>query len=210
MQHDHVEAGIRARADAGDIEGAAVEAIRVYGPEIYGFLLALRRGDEVGADEVFSAFCEHLWRGLAGMEWRSSLRTWAYRVARNDAISHARAARRQALREVPLGDHPEIAEAAARVRTETLSFLRSERRSEIDRLREELPEDDQALLVLRINRSLPWLELARIFLGDEAATPEALQRESARLRKRFQIVKRRLIDRARERGLLPEREVERP
>jgi RNA polymerase sigma-70 factor (ECF subfamily) len=207
MQDDHDEARIRARADAGDIEGAAAEAIRVYGPEIYGFLLALRRGDEVAVDEVFSAFCEHLWRGLAGMEWRSSLRTWAYRVARNDSISHLRAARRRARREVPLGDCPEIAEAAARVRTETLSFLRSERRGQIDRLREELPEEDQALLILRVNRSLPWLELARIFLGDEVATPEALQRESARLRKRFQIVKQRLVNRARERGLLPEREV---
>lgn len=200
------EEAVRARVAAGDLDGAATEAIRLYGPEVYGFVLALTRGDEGAADEIFSAFCEHLWRGLPGFGWRSSLRTWVYVLARSDVRAHQRAARRSARRELPFEERPELAEAAARARTETLSFLRTERRREIDKLREELPEEDQTLLVLRVNRSLPWLELARIFLGEEAATPAALQRESARLRKRFQIVKQRLLELGRERGLISGRE----
>jgi RNA polymerase sigma-70 factor, ECF subfamily len=210
MQQEHGaprEAAIRARMEAGDIDGGATEAIRLYGPEIYGFLLALGHGDEPAADEVFSAFCEHVWRGLPGFTWRSSLRTWVYCVARNDFSAHRRSARRSALREVPLCSCPEVAEAAACARTETLSFVRTERRREIDRLRDELPEEDRSLLILRVNRELTWLELARIFLGEEVTSPEALQRESARLRKRFQIIKQRLLQLGQQRGLIPEREM---
>jgi RNA polymerase sigma-70 factor (ECF subfamily) len=56
---------------------------------------------------------------------------------------------------------------------------------------------------MRIDRDLPWEEVARAFLEDvEQETEEELKREAARLRKRFQLVKRRLAERAREEGLL--------
>jgi RNA polymerase sigma-70 factor (ECF subfamily) len=209
MQQDQgppEEARIRARLSAGDVDGAATDAIQLYGGEIFGLLLTLHHGDEVAAGEVFSIFCEQLWRGLRGFAWASALRTWAYMVARHASSAHRRAARRLAKRAVPLSECAGVAEAEARVRTETLSLLRTERRNEIALLRQELPEEDQVLLILRVDRNLPWLDLARIFLGDEAATPEALQRESARLRKRFQLIKRRLLELGRERGMIPTRE----
>jgi hypothetical protein len=59
--------------------------------------------------------------------------------------------------------------------------------------------------VLRVDRDLPWEELARIFLDEESPGEEALRRESARLRKRFQLVKGRLREMARAAGLLAER-----
>lgn len=209
MQRDQVdpqEAGIRALAEAGDLDGAATEAIRRYGAEIFGFLLALHGGDEDDAGDVFSTFSEQLWRGLGGFAWACSLRTWAYAVARNASHAHRRAARRQAQRKVPLSGCAAVTEMAARVRTETISYLRTERRHEIVRLREALSEEDQALLILRVDRELSWLDLARVFLGEGAASLEALQRESARLRKRFQLIKRQLLHLGRERGLIPDRE----
>lgn len=200
------EQAILAHLSRGDIPGAATALIRLLGPEILGFLVATHRGDEAAADDAFAVFCEQVWRGIGQFAGQSSLRTWAYGVARNAAGSCRRAASRQARRAVPFSACPEVAEVAAEVRTATPSFLRTERRSEIARLRDELPEEDRELLVLRVDRDLPWLDLARVFLDDEAASPEALQRESARLRKRFQLIKRRLAELGRQRGLLPARE----
>jgi RNA polymerase sigma-70 factor (ECF subfamily) len=61
------------------------------------------------------------------------------------------------------------------------------------------------LLVLRVDRRLDWNELARV-LGeaghDACVDPVSLARESARLRKRFQLVKNKLRELARREGLL--------
>jgi RNA polymerase sigma-70 factor, ECF subfamily len=197
------EEAIRALLAAGDVDRAATEAIRAYGGEVFGFLLALDAGDEDGASEDFSTFCEDLWKGLAAFAWASSLRTWLYAVARNTSRARRRAARRRERRFVGLSSS--AIEAAARVRTETLSCLRTARQRQIAELRKGLSADDQTLLVLRVDRDLAWLDLARVFLGEEAASDEALQRESARLRKRFQIVKRRLLELGRQQGLWSER-----
>ena len=80
--------------------------------------------------------------------------------------------------------------------------VRSETRTALARLRDELPEEDRELLVLRIDRGLAWEELARVLLGADVVSDAALVRESARLRKRFQLVKERLRERARALGIL--------
>jgi RNA polymerase sigma-70 factor (ECF subfamily) len=197
---------IRALLAARDVDGATTAAIRSYGGEVFGFLLALDTGDEAGASEDFSLFCEHLWKGLPTFAWKSSLRTWLYAVARNASRARRRAARRRGRRFVGLSSCPAAVEAAERVRTETLSCLRTARQKQIADLRRTLPDDDQTLLILRVDRELSWIDLARVFLGDEVAGEEALQRESARLRKRFQIVKRRLLEAGQKQGLWPELE----
>jgi RNA polymerase sigma-70 factor (ECF subfamily) len=209
MQREEVELpeqAIRALLEARDIGGAATQALRLYGGEVFGFLLALDAGDEDGASEDFSIFCEQMWKGLSGFAWECSLRTWLYAVARNASRTRRRAARRRAKRFVGLSSCPAAVEMAERVRTETLSCLRTDRQRQIDELRRCLSADDQTLLILRVDRELPWLDLARIFLGEETAPGDALQRESARLRKRFQIIKRHLLELGRRQGLWSERE----
>jgi RNA polymerase sigma-70 factor (ECF subfamily) len=74
-------------------------------------------------------------------------------------------------------------------------------------LREALPPEEQALLMLRVDRELAWNDLAHV-LADDAAAPlegKALAREAARLRKRFQVVKEKLYDAARRDGLVTPR-----
>ena len=69
-------------------------------------------------------------------------------------------------------------------------------------LRDRLPPDDQALLILRVNRRLVWTEIALVmFHAGEAVEPAVLESEAARLRKRFQSVKERLRNMALEEGL---------
>ena len=92
----------------------------------------------------------------------------------------------------------------AEVRTATLSALRTENRSALERLRDELPEEDRALLILRIDRQLEWREIAIVLTATSKRIEDAqvLTREAARLRKRFQLVVERLRALARERKLV--------
>jgi RNA polymerase sigma-70 factor, ECF subfamily len=202
------EEAIRARAKAGELDAAAALTIELYGGELFGFLLAIHDHNEDAAAEVFSTLCVQLWRGLETFRWKSSLRTWAYAVARNASHTYRRDQKRRTRRLIPLSTCAAVAEVEAKVRTETISILRTDRRDEIRRLRDELPEDDRTLLILRVDRDLSWQELAVIFLGDsEASPPETIARESARLRKRFQLVKQRLHTMGKERGLFPARRI---
>src|SRR5262249_27969910 len=205
--HDAIdprEAAVRRRCEDGDQDGAATLTLRLYGPEIFGFLLALHRRED-DANDMFSIWSERLWRTLGSFACQSSLRTWAYALARSASARYRRTTAKRAQQEVPLSACAAVSEIAAQVRTETLSYLRTERESEIARLRESLSPEDQALVILRIDRGLSFSDLARIFLEDQAVgaapTAEALARESARLRRRFQLVKQRLLALGRERGL---------
>src|SRR4051812_1245573 len=72
MQRDQVEpreTAVRALWGAGHGDGAATEPIRLYGAEIFGFLLAQDAGDEHAASDAFSTFCERLWKGLGAFAW---------------------------------------------------------------------------------------------------------------------------------------------
>jgi RNA polymerase sigma-70 factor (ECF subfamily) len=202
-QREELEQAIRGRTDALDFAGAAEAAIRGYGREIFEFIAALHR-DESAAAEVFSLFTEGLWRGLPRFAWHCSFRTWAYAVARKASLRHRRDARRRAARNLPLPEGSRLSDIADAVRTETLPFLRTERKSRLTELRESLPPEDQTLLMLRVDRQLAWNDLAQVMREDDAGPleGEALKREAARLRKRFQLVKERLYELARREGLV--------
>jgi RNA polymerase sigma-70 factor (ECF subfamily) len=184
---------------AGDLQGAATLAIEGYGPEVLGFLVTLLR-DEGDASEAFSQACEDLWKGLARFEGRSSFRTWFYTLARHAAARLRRSPQQAQRRRVPLS---EISEVAAGVRSRTLPFLRNEVKDRFEEIRAALDESDRALLVLRVDRNMDWREIARVFSAG-VDSEEELARVSARLRKRFQLVKEEIRRRAQELGLLHE------
>lgn len=185
---------------AGQQALAAECAVRGYGPEIYGFLLSLHRDDDAAA-EVFARWSEGLWMSLPSFGWRGSLRTWVYAVARNASLKYHRGERRRARRERPLAD--EALQVAEQVRTSTALYRRTAVKSRLEALRETLDPEDQALLELRVDRQLEWKELAQVLLGAAEPPPaQALAREAQRLRKRYQVVKERLIALARAQGLL--------
>ncbi len=198
-----LEAEIRRLVEARDFTRAAEVALRGYGREIYELLAALHRRDD-DAGEVFSLFAEGLWRGLPTFSWRSSFRTWAYAVAHKASLRFRRDARRRAARLGPLPDPSSLSALVAEVRTATRSYLRTERRSRFAALRASLPPADQALLMLRVDRKLAWADLARVLHEEDDAPLEGkgLEREAARLRKRFQLVKEKLYEMGRREGLI--------
>src|SRR5579859_7892636 len=171
----------------GRVADAATSAVKTYGAEIYALFASIHRSEQDAA-EVFSVFCERLWHRLPRFEGRSLFRTWAYTVAWHASSGFRR--RQLANREVPVLDE-EFEEMVQKVRTSTTTRLRREKRSRLRELRETLPPEDQALLVLRVERELDWKDLARVMNPESDLDEKDLVREAARLRKRFQIVKER-------------------
>jgi RNA polymerase sigma factor (sigma-70 family) len=188
---------------AGDFEATATLVLEAYGAELYSFVLAQFRGNQDSADDVFSSFREDFWRGLPGFEWRCSMRAWCYCLARNASNRFRRAPYNQRARQVPLSQSSFMDELITRARSTTLPHLRSEVKDEFQRLREQLTQEEQDLLVLRVDRDLPWRDVAHAMLAsDESREEEGMRRYEVSLRQRFAELKKRLRRLAEEAGLL--------
>jgi RNA polymerase sigma-70 factor (ECF subfamily) len=187
-----VDQRVRALLAAGQTSEAATLALRELGPEVLGFLSGVI-GD-ADADEVYSTWSERLWRSLKGFEGRCSLRTWMYVLARREISRFRKGARRHAEGRVPLSDFKDVLPAASR---RTRSTIATEKQRQLTALRDELPIEDRTLLILRVDRKLGFDDIALAFAENPEAFAEVdRRREAARLRKRFQLVKQRLIARA--------------
>jgi RNA polymerase sigma-70 factor (ECF subfamily) len=203
MESENVDESIRSAWESSEFNRATTLTLERYGPEVFGWIFGIVR-DEDAASDVFSTFSEQLWSGFATFGWRCSVRTWGYAIARRATLMHLRTEGRRQRRVLALSTSDDVSAMAVRVRTSTLSMLRTDNLDAIARLRDRLPAEDRMLLVLRVDRDLSWDALARIFLDDAAPDAATLKRESARLRKRFQIVRGRLLEMAREAGLVPD------
>jgi RNA polymerase sigma-70 factor (ECF subfamily) len=186
-----VERRVRELLAAGDVRGAATEAIRALAPDVLRFLRALLR-DEADAADAFSEFAEDLWTGLEAFRGEASLRTWALRLARNAALDLRGEAWRRRGRRFATGEASALAEDLR-----TKSFVRVERqRAALDRLREALSIQDRMLLVLRLDQGLSWKETAEVLAAEGEAT------DVNTVTKRFERLKDKLARMAREEGLI--------
>jgi len=197
-----VEVLAREAVGARDYTRAATLVIEHYGGDIMAFLAARLRSRSDG-EEVFAVFAEKLWLGLPGFEWRCSLKSWAYRLARNAANDFAGAAHNREGRRLGLSQHEALAELVDHTRSSTALYRQTGAKDRVRELREALPPDDQMLLILRLDKRMDWRELA-VAMGHETAALDTAQldREAARLRKRFERVKERLRELATAAGLI--------
>jgi RNA polymerase sigma-70 factor (ECF subfamily) len=97
------------------------------------------------------------------------------------------ARRRRQRAEVTLSG--EAAEVAARVRSQTREYLRTEAKHRLAGVIARLDEEDRMLLLLRVQRRLSWAEVTRVLAGEQAPSAALLSRRSAALRKRFERLK---------------------
>ena len=195
------EQAVRDRHAAGDFDGATTLAIETYGAELYGFLHALAREEDTAA-EAFSVFTEDLWKGLPRFRWESTLRTWAYALARNALHRVRRDPARRAGRNIPLSQVGALSGLAEAVRSATSPHLRTEVKDRFARLREGLDPDDHALLILRVDRKRSWREIARAMPAEPGGETD-LEKRAATLRKRFERAKAMLRELAAKSGLMP-------
>jgi RNA polymerase sigma-70 factor (ECF subfamily) len=186
-----LEPHVRDLIAAGDLDGAATEALRALGPSVLRYLRSMLRDEEAAVD-AFSHFAENLWKGLASFRGDSSLRTWAFRLAYNAALNLRDEAWRRRARPFATGEASRIAEE---VRTKTVVRVERQRRA-LDTLREALTEDERSLLALRIDQGLSWAEIAVVISAEGSPV------DANTLTKRFERLKERLAAMAREQGLL--------
>jgi RNA polymerase sigma-70 factor, ECF subfamily len=194
---EQLEAEARARCDGGEVDRAVALAVEGYGEEVFSFLISRLRNED-DASDVFAQACEDLLTSMPSFGWRCSLRSWFYRLARSAMVRYQRSPSNRPDRRVALSNVSELAE---QVRSRTVAHLRSEVKDQLRKLREQLDDDDQQLLLLRVDRDLSWNEIAEITSDDELA-PDELERASARLRQQFQKLKTRLRELAAVEGIL--------
>jgi RNA polymerase sigma-70 factor (ECF subfamily) len=187
---DDSEAPLQALCDAQQYDAAATQIIQRYGRELLEYLVAIARSEADGAD-AFSQFTLDLWKGLPRFRWQASARTWCYTLARHALARVRRDPARRPGRAIALTDAPEVAKAAEQIRTSTINYLRTEVKDKVAALRDELSSEDQAILILRIDRKLEWRDVARALADEEDGelTDAEITKRSAALRKRFERIK---------------------
>jgi RNA polymerase sigma-70 factor, ECF subfamily len=172
-----------------------------YGPELLGFLAATLPSRQQ-AREVYAMAAEDLWRGLPQFEWRCTLRAWAYTVARNARARYLIQESRRSAHDEVIADLPWLQGILDQTRSPTPAHLRSEIKDRVREIRERLSEQEQTLLMLRIDRGLSWNELS-VVLGECASDdPREVARAATRLRQRFQALKAKLRELADLEGIL--------
>ncbi len=187
---DAVETRVLAHSEAGRPDEAATAAIEGYGAAVFGYLRSVL-DDEDDARDAYAQWAEDLWKGLPGFRREASLRGWTYRLAWHAACRLRRDPYRARGVRLPTSAASRLAASVAASTVATGS-----RRAGLDRLRAQLPPEDCTLLTLRLDRELEWDEVA-VVLSAEGAPVGA-----AALRKRFERLKERLRELAREEGLL--------
>jgi RNA polymerase sigma-70 factor (ECF subfamily) len=188
------DAAVQRAIERGELDRAAEQAIRLYGPEITSWLRA-SFANEADAYDAFSRMSEQLWRSLGRFDGRCSLRTWCYMLA-HDAARYVRG-RSQRRREVLVSQVPSLLGAVTHVWNTTRG---AEHRAQdvYAEIRRALDDEDRTLLVMRVDRKLAWRDIAIVLLG-EGADPADVTRKAATLRKQFERVKIRLRELAAER-----------
>jgi RNA polymerase sigma-70 factor (ECF subfamily) len=192
-----VEAELLRLRAAGQPKELASLAIESYGPEVLSFLETMLR-NHADAGDAFAQACEDLWKGLPQFQWRASMKTWFYTLARHAASRLRRSSYQRRLMTLS-----EISDVTERVRSRTRPHLQTEVKQGLAVIRAELDDADRTLLVLRVDRAMSWNDIARVMANeDDGDSDEQVARVAARLRKRFQSVKETIRERALAIGLM--------
>jgi RNA polymerase sigma-70 factor (ECF subfamily) len=184
------EGRIALELDRGAYADAATVALTAYGPQIRGYLAVLL-GNEALAGDAFSHFCEDLWKGIKGFRRECAFRTWSYRLAYNAALMVRREAFRRRVRPIYTDEYSAVAARLVGTTLVRVDPLADRRLAEI---RATMTPEEQTLLILRIDKGLGWNEIAAVLAQGEPV-------DAATLRKRFERLKKRLLEQARAAGL---------
>jgi RNA polymerase sigma-70 factor (ECF subfamily) len=194
-----IETVVRGHVEAGELDLAATRALEHYGPELYGYLRAIARDDDIASD-AFALASEQLWKNLSRFRWEASLRTWSYQLFRHALYQIRADPRRRPDRNMPLSLVTSIANIQ---RSQTAPYQRTEVKEGMRALREALDPVDHEILVLRLDRAMSWKDIARA-VGEPGDGESTVEQRAAALRKRFESAKAQLRELAVKHGLIPD------
>ena len=183
-----LETAISRALAQGRFSDATTCALNAYSDEIRRYLSRLLRDDDDAA-EAFARFAERVWRGIAQFKGKSSFRTWAYCVARRCAWDVRRRPDGGRVRRLDTEESSRLAQPAP---SSLPAWQRPTADGRFARIRAQLRSEEQVLLELRLDRELPWKQVAQA-LGQPHTSEAAL-------RQRFEWLKGKLRRLARDRG----------
>jgi RNA polymerase sigma-70 factor (ECF subfamily) len=148
------------------IEGAYEELIERYEQPVYGMVYRLLGNHPDACDVVQEVFLK-VFRGVTAFREQSSLRTWIYRIAVNEAHNHRRWFVRRCRLEVPIeDDRPEHVSSLDVTpdpgRSPFDQALNSENRALIERALTRINPVFRTAVVLRDIQNLSYEEIAEI------------------------------------------------
>jgi RNA polymerase sigma-70 factor (ECF subfamily) len=145
------------RASGGDI-AAFEEIYRAASGFVYNVALRVANNRD-DADEITQDVFMRVYKNLRSFGFRSSLKTWIYRIAVNTAINHAKTARRRVSAAVeydPAVHDAEAPDESARARDI------EDAGSEVGRMLARLDADQRACIVLRELEGLDYRSISDI------------------------------------------------
>lgn len=148
---------------------AAREALQLFGPGLFGFLVGALEEPEV-ARVVYADVCQRVTSEIGRYGGRCSLRAWVYGLGRRE-LRDLRLRRRRT-RALPGELFPE----APRDLEGTIAAIKVT-----------LSEEDREFLILRVDRGFSWREIAFTSLGEQAPDA-ALDAEVGVLRTRVTAI----------------------
>jgi len=153
-----------------------------YAAEVRSFLRS-RTSSRYSMEEVYSAFSEDVWKGLPQLRSDGHVRSWIYVIARHALSRHVKLKRRWRNRHTFSGvdtAHADLRQSYA---------TREGNQSQLAPLLSDLSEADRMLLERRLVQAMAWRDIALESARAAGNTSEAfVTRESARLRKRYQLL----------------------
>ncbi len=184
-----IDEEVRERLAAGDQRAAVERVLQHFHGPVLNYLRGRHDADD--ADDVFQLFSLDVEKYLPGWRLEGRLRAWVFTVARNASHRFLRDPWRQ--RGVPLPDTFASRLAASLAGQSRMPGGRNEA---LLALRRRLPQADQDLYVLRVDADLDGAEVRR-HLAEEGT-----DLDEAALCRRFERIKGRLVELAREEGFL--------
>jgi RNA polymerase sigma-70 factor (ECF subfamily) len=189
-----LEERIAAALAGRELDRAATEAIRGYGPEILRYALTLCRSPD-DARDVFAEFAARLWKALPTFRGATTVRAFAYRLVRHAASDFYSDGYHERRVSIP----PSLASRLADSVHESSRASLERDAARLAGIRAQLAPEEETLLLLRLDRRLSWEEIAHALAGQGRA-PDA-----AALRKRFERLKAKIGRKARKADLLVDR-----
>lgn len=187
MGEKHTDRDLLDRIRAGD-KSACAECIEIHSPGIYRLALRLMRNAADAEDVVQETFL-NAFKGIAGFDGRSELRTWLYRIAYNAAMMRLRRPGPETV-SVDEAVEPEagtpVPEALFAWRDLPERELeKAELRALLERAVRELPELLRAVYVMRELEGLSTEAAAAALEVSEDVVKTRLHRARMRLRNRL-------------------------
>jgi RNA polymerase sigma-70 factor (ECF subfamily) len=151
-----------------------------YAGPLLGYLAGMT-GDRSSAEDIVQETMIRVFRNIDRYQERGSFRAWVYRIATNLALTEIRRARfrapmtPEAVGEIPDGREPSVEE----------SIERSETGRTLRRAIAALPEEQRAVVLLRVRRGLALREIARALSVPEGTVKSRLHHAVRSLRARM-------------------------